>query len=61
MGKHLKQDPQTKLVEGLDELETWVKKMTEWGRKVRIDIIRLETAAGLAKGDPDDPPPWPPE
>lgn len=41
--------------------EKWNRLMVEWGRKVRIDIVRLEGAAGIAKGDPGDPPPWPPE
>jgi hypothetical protein len=31
-----------------------------WGRKVRIDVIRLEGHAGFCQGDPGDPPdgPW---
>lgn len=44
----------------VDLLGEYMKALEEWGRDVRIDIIRLETAAGLPPGDPGDPPegPW---
>ena len=31
-----------------------------WGKMVRADIVRLEQAAGMPKGDPGDPPGGPP-
>jgi len=42
------------------DLKAWLQQMTEWARIARIDIVRLEGAAHLPKGDPGDPPP-PPE
>ena len=40
-------------------LRNWVLDVVEWGQRVRHDILRLEAAAGLAEGDPGDPPPNP--
>ncbi len=45
------------------DLNKWMKEMAIWGKKVRLDIIRLEGAAGFPptkEGDPGDPPddPW---
>jgi hypothetical protein len=42
------------------ELLKWMQEMVDWGKRVRIDIVRLEGAAGIGPGDPDDPPdePW---
>lgn len=49
---------------GEDDLKKWLyqwaRDMSEWGRNVRIDIVRLEGAAGFPSGDPGDPPPPPP-
>lgn len=41
----------------------WMNSMVEWGKNVRDDIIRLESATGIGPGDPGDPPPtpWRPE
>ena len=43
-----------------DALRDWMEEMVDWCEKARIDIIRLEGAAHLAKGDPGQPPeePW---
>ena len=42
------------------QLVMWMNEMYAWGQAVRRDIIRLEGAAGLPPGDPEDPPkpPW---
>lgn len=42
-----------------DMLKLWMQEMVRWGQRVRDDILRFEAAAGLAKGDPGDPPPEP--
>ena len=48
-----------------EELIRWLKLYTAdlaaWGQDVRDDIIRLEAACGIARGDPGDPPGGPPE
>jgi len=44
-----------------ENFDKWVRLMVEWGKDVRDDIIRLEAAAGIPRGDPGDPPPWPPD
>ena len=40
-------------------LAAWMRDMKTWGQDVRDDIIRLEAAVGVARGDPGDPPPAP--
>lgn len=54
-------DAEATLQDLLDRLEAWALDMEDWGRQVRIDIVRLEAAHGLPEGDPGDPPPkpWP--
>jgi len=42
-------------------LYQWTRDMHSWGQDVRDDIIRLESAAGIAQGDPGDPPGGPPD
>ena len=42
-----------------DFLAAWMRDLKTWGQDVRDDIIRLETAVGVASGDPGDPPPAP--
>jgi hypothetical protein len=42
------------------ELRLWLKQMSQWGAKVRRDILRIEKHLKLAAGDPGAPPP-PPE
>lgn len=49
-------DPVHKLAAYLSE---WMRDMKAWGEDVRDDILRLETAAHVAPGDPGDPPPAP--
>ncbi len=46
--------------EAQDDLKTWMKELVEWCEEVRLDIIRLEGATHLPKGDPGPPPeePW---
>lgn len=46
--------------QGMDEAQRWMHKLVKWGERVQRDIIRLEEAAGLPKGDPGQPPeePW---
>lgn len=49
-------------IEGEEEIGNllkWMDAVVEWGKNVRDDIIRLESSAGLAAGDPGDPPPTP--
>ncbi len=43
-----------------DALRKWLGEMQVWCGKVRIDIVRLEGATHLPKGDPGPPPdePW---
>ena len=43
-----------------DLLGEYMKALEEWGRQVRVDIVRLEGAIGFSSGDPGDPPegPW---
>ena len=41
------------------QLAAWMRDMRAWGELVRDDIIRMESALGLAPGDPGDPPPAP--
>jgi hypothetical protein len=38
----------------------WMCEMFWWGQAVRRDILRLEAAAKLSKGDPGSPPLPPP-
>lgn len=45
--------------EEVGRLLEWMDAMVQWGKNVRDDIIRLESNAGLAPGDPGDPPPTP--
>ncbi len=40
-------------------LGEWMRDMKAWGEDVRDDIIRLESAVGVAPGEPGDPPPAP--
>jgi hypothetical protein len=44
----------------VDLLGEYMKELKEWGEKVRLDIIRLEGAAGFSFGDPGEvpEPPW---
>lgn len=49
-------DPAHKLAAHLSK---WMRDMKAWGEDVRDDIVRLETAARVAPGDPGDPPPAP--
>ncbi len=42
-------------------LYQWTRDLHSWGEDVRDDIIRLESAAGIGKGDPGDPPAGPPD
>lgn len=46
--------------EAQDALQKWMEDVVKWCREVRLDIVRLEAASGLAKGDPGPPPedPW---
>ena len=37
-------------------LGEYMTELEVWGKNVRIDIIRLEGAAGFSCGDPGDPP-----
>jgi hypothetical protein len=50
--------------EDFEEVLKWLyqyaRDMHAWGRDVRDDIVRLEEKAGLAPGDPGDPPDGPP-
>ena len=41
-------------------LYQYARDMHSWGQNVRDDIVRLEDHAGLAPGDPGDPPDGPP-
>ena len=40
-------------------LSAWMRDMKAWGEDVRDDVIRLESAAHAAPGDPGAPPPAP--
>ena len=48
------------LDEMCQDLKEWFEEFETWGKKARIDIVRLEGRAGFAGGDPGDPPegPW---
>ncbi len=40
-------------------IAAWMRDLRAWGQDVRDDIIRLESAVGVAPGEPGDPPPAP--
>lgn len=58
--KNKKKPCPRELQEMCEELKEWFDKFETWGKKVRLDIVRLEGFAGFASGDPGDPPegPW---
>ncbi len=45
---------------GMKEAQRWMHDLVKWCEQVRRDIVRLEGAADLSKGDPGQPPeePW---
>jgi hypothetical protein len=46
--------------EGMREAQIWMRDLVKWCEQVRRDIVRLEGATHLSKGDPGQPPeePW---
>ena len=45
---------------GMKEAQLWMRDLVKWCEQVRRDIVRLEGATDLPKGDPGQPPeePW---
>ncbi len=45
---------------GMREAQIWMRDLVKWCEQVRRDILRLEGAVHLPKGDPGQPPeePW---
>ena len=55
-GNPKKQECSKEMVQAIID---WSQDLIMWGQTVRDDIIRLEAASGIDRGDPGDPPPPP--